>query len=107
VVLLDFGIAKLATEDGGGNTPHRHHHGHARLHGAGAVHGCQAADLRADLYALGCIPAHAGRPGAVHRRRTGGDHGCAPGTPPPPVGKEAQVSPGIEALVTRLMAGRA
>ncbi len=105
VVLLDFGIAKLAQEDGGGNTRTGIIMGTPDYMAPEQCMGAKRADARADIYALGCILFHmlAGRvpfqgsgPGAIMAAHLG--------MPAPPVGKEAQVSPNIDALVQKMMA---
>jgi len=105
VVLLDFGIAKLAPEDGGAATRTGIIMGTPDYMAPEQCMAAKRADHRADLYALGCIlfhmiagrvPFQGGGPGAIMAAHLG--------SPPPPLGKFARVPAGIDALVTRLMA---
>jgi serine/threonine-protein kinase len=92
VVLLDFGIAKLAPEDGGAATRTGIIMGTPDYMAPEQCMAAKLADHRADLYALGCIlfhmiagrvPFEGGGPGAIMAAHLG--------SPPPPLGKFARV----------------
>ncbi|MEV5796603.1 serine/threonine-protein kinase [Streptomyces collinus] len=106
VKILDFGLAKLATDDGTALTTTSQHPGNLVYASPELLSGAPALDVRSDLYSIGCLLHHllAGAPPFPSERPMAVLNGHLYERPPTLAEQGVDVPPGLEALVSSLLA---